>query len=185
MASTGEPGSPGTPKHASKAGRSIALVAATATVSIALTSLVWWNVLQGREHYWQTLKSPLAGNNFLEVADGVDPMQTECREDKVVADIGTRLEDTVQVEMLYSNSCMGVWGRVTLLNGQPEGSVLAMRIYPADDPLSSRSQERTAENVNSLYTPLLIEPDVEARVCGIATLTVDDEVTELGPAMCI
>jgi len=39
--------------------------------------------------------------------------------------------------------------------------------------------------VNSLYTPLLIEPDVEARVCGIATVTTDGKAVELGPPMCV
>lgn len=112
-------------------------------------------------------------------------MQTVCREDKVIADVQMRDEEQFKVEMLYSNSCMGVWGRVTRYDGQAEGNAVSFRIYPADDPDSARSQERSAENVSSLYTPLLIEPDVEARVCGVATATRDGEMIELGPPLCI
>lgn len=87
--------------------------------------------------------------------------------------------------MLYSNSCMGVWGRVTRLDGKTDGGSMSFSIYPAADPTSSRSQERSADNVNSLYTPLLIEPDVEARVCGIATVTTGGKAVDLGPPMCV
>ncbi|WP_461640719.1 helix-turn-helix domain-containing protein [Leucobacter sp. BZR 635] len=168
-----------------RAGRILALLAATAVLSVGASSLVWWNVLQSRENYWSSQRPALAGNEYLDPVDGVDPMKTECRHDRVIADVGPRHDGAVQIEMLYSNSCMGVWGRVTRVDGSADGNTLSMRIYPKDDPQSSRSQERTAESVNSLYTPLLIEPNVEARVCGIATMTVDGEEVELGPPMCV
>lgn len=166
-------------------GRTIAIIAATAVISIAASSVVWWNVLQAREAVWAGQRPALAGNQYLEAVDGVDPMQTECRHDRVIADVQQRAEGAAQVEMLYSNSCMGVWGRVTRVDGDAAGNTLSMRIYPADDPESSRSQERSSDDVNSLYTPLLIEPEVEARVCGIATMTVDGEEVVLGPPMCV
>lgn len=166
-------------------GRTLAVVAITALVSVGASSLAWWGVLESREAYWTSQRPALAGNQFLAAEDGVDPMQTECRQDRVIADVGPRHEGAVQVEMLYSNSCMGVWGRVTRVDGAADGNSLSMRIYPADDPESGRSQERSSDNVNSIYTPLLIEPDVEARVCGIATMTDNGEVIELGPPMCV
>lgn len=169
----------------SRAGRTIGRIAATAAFSIGASSLVWWNVLQNREAYWANQRPALAGNQFIEPVDGVDPMKTECRQDRVIADVDARYDGAVQVEMLYSNACMGVWGRVTRVDRAADGNSLSMRIYPTDDPTSSRSQERTSEDVNSLHTPLLTEPDVEARVCGIATITVDGEVIELGPPMCV
>lgn len=166
-------------------GRLYATIAATAIISIVATSAVWWSILQTRESMWATQRPALTGNQYLEAADGVDPMKTECRHDRVVADIQQRADGAAQVEMLYSNSCLGVWGRVTRVDGAADGNTLSMRIYPANDPESTRSQERTSDDVNSLYTTLLIEPDVDARVCGIATMTVDGVEVDLGPPMCV
>ena len=114
-------------------------------------------------------------------------MQTVCREDAVIAASEEREDGDVLVQIMYSNACMAVWGRVTRYDGQASGNQLSMLIYPAIDLESSRNQERSAFDVQSLYTPLMIEPDVEARVCGIATITTDEsrESKQLGPAMCI
>lgn len=166
-------------------GQTLAIIAITALVSVGASSLAWWTVLESRESSWTSQRPSLAGNQFLAAEDGVDPMQTECRQDRVIADVGPRHDGAVQVEMLYSNSCMGVWGRVTRVDGAADGNSLSMRIYPADDPESDRSQQRSSDSVNSIYTPLLIEPNVEARVCGIATMTTNGEVIELGPPMCV
>jgi len=90
--------------------RVVLAVALSTVLAAGLTSVVWWQVLQNREAYWAAqVKKPL-GDQFLEPADGVDPMQTKCREDKVIADVQTRQNDQFKVEMPYSNSCMGVWG---------------------------------------------------------------------------
>lgn len=110
---------------------------------------------------------------YLAVADGVDPMQTVCREDAVLAGGDEFLDGAVLVEMMYSTRCMGVWGRVTRYDGKAAGNTMTIQIYPRDDPESDRAQMRSDSGLQSLYTTLLIEPDVEARVCGVATVTVD------------
>jgi len=152
-----------------------------ALLSAILTSLVWTAVVIHDEG--ETTTAP--GESYLDVADDVDPMQTKCREDAVIAASEERLDGDVQVQMMYSNQCMAVWGRVTRYDGEAAGNSVTMRIYPAIDMTSDRSQERSAFDVQSVYTTLLIEPDVDARVCGIATVTRDGESIELGPPVCI
>ncbi|WP_156762099.1 helix-turn-helix domain-containing protein [Microbacterium karelineae] len=121
----------------------------------------------------------------LPVEDGVDPMRTVCKDDVVLAGTGDFLDGDVHVEMMYSNQCMGVWGRVTRNDGLAAGNELTIRIYPRDDPESERSQMRTDTDLDSLYTTLLIEPDVDARVCGVATVTVDGEEFVQPDPVCI
>lgn len=118
-------------------------------------------------------------------ADGVDPMLTECREDAVLAGSEQRLGGDVQIQMMYSTSCMAAWGRATRYDNKSAGNEISIRVYPIAAPESSRAQERTSPEVQSVYSPMLIEPDVEASVCGIASMTVDGETIDLGPPLCI
>lgn len=149
----------------------VAGMAATAVVAIAASLLA--TGLVGRTD--APAAAPTPSTSYEAYADGVDPMLTECREDAVLAGGDEFLDGKVLVEMMYSNKCMAVWGRVTRYDGQGSGNTITMRIYPRKDPESTRSQSRTDSDVQSLYTPLLIEPDVEARVCGVATVTVGDQ----------
>lgn len=167
----------------------IAMVAAcalTAVVAVGATSVVWSTLLapESAEAGQQPTPSATSGE-YLDYADGVDPMQTVCREDAVIAASEERLEGDVLVQMMYSNQCMAVWGRITRYDGEAAGNSLSMLIYPAIDLESERNQERSAFDVQSIYTTLMIEPDVEARVCGIATVTRGEESIELGPPLCI
>jgi transcriptional regulator with XRE-family HTH domain len=122
---------------------------------------------------------------YLAAANGVDPMRTACKEDAVIAASEARLENQVHVQLLYSNDCMAVWGRVTRYDNKTEGNTMTMRIWPMDDPTSERAQSRTDINLQSLYTPMIIEPDVAARICGQATITVDGRTEDLGPKLCV
>lgn len=160
--------------------------ALTAVVAAAATSIVWSTLLasEAAEAKPQPTTSATSGQ-YLDYADGVDPMQTICREDAVIAASEERLEGDVLVQMMYSNQCMAVWGRITRYDGEAAGNSLSMLIYPAIDMESERNQKRSAFDVQSIYTPLMIEPDVEARVCGIATVTQGEEPIELGPPLCI
>lgn len=179
--------------HPGRGGRSVSLRAtvliacAAAIVSTSITSAVWF-ALAGAPGTGDT--DGEAGQSqqadYLPYADGVDPMRTVCREDAVIAASEQRLDDQFQVQMMYSNKCMAVWGRVTRYDGKSSGNLISMKIYPAIDHESSRNQERSAYDIQSIYTTLMIEPDVEARVCGIATITTDGTTpVELGPQMCI
>jgi hypothetical protein len=112
-------------------------------------------------------------------------MRTACKEDAVIAASEARLENQVHVQLLYSNDCMAVWGRVTRYDNKTEGNTMTMRIWPMDDPTSERAQSRTDINLQSLYTPMIIEPDVAARICGQATITVDGRTEDLGPKLCV
>ncbi len=129
--------------------------------------------------------APTPESTYLPFADGVDPMLTICREDVVLAGGDEFLDGAVLVEMMYSNHCMAVWGRVTRHDGLAAGNSMSMLIYPRDDPESDRNQLRSDSDLQSLYTTLLIEPDVEARVCGIATITVGEETFEQPNPVCI
>lgn len=156
---------------------------AAALVAVVATSLVWGFT------DWTGSESATAPANaegpYLAAANGVDPMRTACKEDAVIAADEARLDNQVHVQLLYSNDCLAVWGRVTRYDGESDGNTMTMRIWPADAPESARNQERTGENLQSLYTPMVIEPDVEARICGVATLTAEGRTIELGPPLCV
>ena len=154
-------------------------VAATALLAIVGTTAFWWAVTPTPE------AAPTPTTTYLPASDGIDPMLTECRQDAVLAGGDEFLDGQVLVEMMYSNTCMAVWGRVTRYDAQGAGNTISMRIYPRDDPDSERAQSRTETDVQSLYTPLLIEPNVEARVCGVATVSVGEETFELPNPVCI
>ncbi|WP_461640653.1 DUF2690 domain-containing protein [Leucobacter sp. BZR 635] len=117
--------------------------------------------------------------------NGVDPMLTSCRDDAVIAASEARLNNLVHVQLMYSNDCMAVWGRVTRYDDKTEGNTMTMRVWPLDDPESERSQSRTDIGLQSLYTPMIIEPDTAARICGQATIMVDGKTEDLGPKLCI
>jgi len=169
-------------------GRRFTLLQMGVTTGIAIvatalvTSLLWG---------WLGPSSVTAGTPenaegpYLEAANGVDPMRTACKEDSVIAADEARFDGQVHVQLLYSNNCLAVWGRVTRYDGKSGGNEISMKIWPAKDPQSKRSQERSAQDLQSIYTPLIIEPDPEARICGIATITSDGETVELGPPLCV
>lgn len=164
----------------------VASMFAVAVVSILATSLTWSLLNSAPATSEAASVNPNAATgDYLDYADGVDPMQTICREDAVVAASEERLGGDVVVQMMYSNACMAVWGRITRYDGEASGNSLTMKIYPAIDHESARNQERTAHDIQSIYTPLMIEPNVEARVCGIATVSQDAEPLEVGPPLCI
>ncbi|WP_053383734.1 DUF2690 domain-containing protein [Leucobacter celer] len=159
-----------------------AIAISAALVSALATSLVWGSLSSAGA-------LPGAPENaegpYLAAANGVDPMRTACKEDAVIAASEARLENQVHVQLLYSNDCMAVWGRVTRYDNKTEGNTMTMRIWPMDDPTSERAQSRTDINLQSLYTPMIIEPDVAARICGQATITVDGRTEDLGPKLCV
>lgn len=128
---------------------------------------------------------PMPSSTYVAVETGADPMQSSCKNDAVLAGGDRFLDGQVLVEMMYSNACMAVWGRVTRYDGLAAGNTLSLKIYPKDDPRSERTQIRTESDVQSLYTKMLIEPDVDARVCGIATVTIGGESVEQPNPVCI
>lgn len=156
----------------------LGLALASALVASAATSAIWIATTGHGEH------DP-APQALLAPENGVDPMRTRCRDGSVVAASEQRLGDAVQVQMLYSTACMAAWGRVTRYDEQAMGNTVTMRVYPATDPSSSRSQERAVPDVQSVYTPMLIETDVDARVCGLATISRGNETIALDPPICI
>lgn len=158
-------------------------IAATAVVAVAASALVAGLVVQRAAPAADVAPTP--ESTYLPFADGVDPMLTICREDVVLAGGDEFLDGDVLVEMMYSNHCMAVWGRVTRYDGQAAGNSMSMLIYPRDDPDSDRNQLRSDSDLQSLYTTLLIEPDVEARVCGIVTITIGEETFEQPNPVCI
>lgn len=156
-----------------------ALVAAIAATSVTLASV-------------KSAEPVTAAPGLEEVGDGVDPMRTVCRNDAVLAGANEFFasadgasETKVLVEIFYSNQCMAVWGRATRYDAKDAGNTLTIRIYPREDPTSSRSQERSDTDLGSIYTRMLIEPDVDARVCGTASATVGDEIYELENPICV
>lgn len=128
---------------------------------------------------------PGANRHLSKAANGVDPMLTACRDDAVIAASEARFNDKVHVQLMYSNECMAVWGRVTRYDNKTEGNTMSMRVWPLDAPQSKRAQSRTDIGLQSLYTPMIIEPDTAARICGEASITVDGEAESLGPEICI
>ncbi|GAB2559501.1 DUF2690 domain-containing protein [Leucobacter ruminantium] len=161
-----------------------AVIAITAAlVSAVATSLVWGVLGGGASRSAGPPEN--AEGPYLAAANGVDPMRTKCKDDAVIAASEARLDNQVHVQLLYSNDCLAVWGRVTRYDGKTDGNTMTMRIWPMDDPDSERNQSRTDINLQSLYTPMIIEPDVSARICGQATVTVDGRTEDLGPKLCV
>lgn len=158
----------------------VLVAAGSAAVTAVVTSFVWSSLPST-----EAAESSTPAASYIDYADGVDPMQTICREDAVIAASEERLDGDVLVQMMYSKQCMAVWGRITRYDGNAAGNSVSMLIYPAVDLESPRNQERSAYDVQSLYTTLMIEPDVEARVCGFATITNGGDPVELGPPMCV
>lgn len=166
------------PPHGRLRARTLVLTAVVAAFAGAVvTSAVWAVVLANQP--------PAPAPNALPFETGVDPMVTACRNDAVIAAYEEREGGKYVVEMMYSNNCMAAWGRVTRYDERASGNELGMTVYPKDDPESDRTQERSESDVQSIYTPMLIEPDVAARVCGTAWVTVDGERLDLSPALCI
>lgn len=161
--------------------QTLAIAAASAALAAVGTSAFFL----GGSHAQASLPpGENASGPYLAAANGVDPMRTACKEDAIIAASEPRFDRQVQVQLLYSNDCMAMWGRVTRYDGASSGNTLTMRVYPADDPDGARSQERSAGDLQSIYTPMIVEPDVDARICGVATLTIDGEIVDLGPALC-
>ena len=163
--------------------QTIGIAAGAAIVAAVVTSLVWGALASPAAPGAPTPEN--AEGPYLAAANGVDPMRTECKDDAVIAASEAKLDNQVHVQMMYSNNCLAVWGRVTRYDNQAEGNSMTMRIWPMDDPQSGRSQSRSDVNLQSLYTPMIVEPDVTARVCGQATITVDGRTEDLGPMLCI
>lgn len=174
--------------HVTRKGSPAWVIATVSAVTTAMiTSGMWMGYLALRtEDPSGTPASTVASEvPLLDVADGVDPVRTICKEDAVIAASEARLDGDVQVQLLYSNQCSAAWGRVTRYDGKSFGNTLEMTVYPAVDMDSARKQTRRVYDVQSLYTTLMIEPDVEARVCAIATVSVDGDPIELAPPICI
>ena len=156
------------------------LIAATAAVVAAAASGITVSAL-GAE-----AQGAVAGaRHVTQPANGIDPMLTNCRDDAVIAASEARLDNQVHVQLMYSNDCLAVWGRVTRYDNKTEGNTMSMRVWPLDEPDSDRAQSRTDIGLQSLYTPMIIEPDTAARICGQATITVDGKTEDLGPKLCI
>ena len=152
--------------------------ASAAVIAVVITSILFLT---------QERAAPPAAaetTEYVAAAHGVDPRLTKCREDSVIAASIPALDNQAQVQVLYSSECMAAWGRVTRYDGASLSNTLSMRIYPVNDPDGVRTQERTADDLQSLYTPMLVEPDVEARVCAVAEITVDGRV-EMTEPLCI
>ncbi|WP_181064297.1 helix-turn-helix transcriptional regulator [Pseudoclavibacter sp. AY1F1] len=154
--------------------RLVTTTLAAALVSAAVTSGIWFGV-------GQLNAKP---DPYAEIADGMDPMQTICRDDAVVAASEMRDRET-QVQMMYSTSCQAVWGRVTRYDGMAAGNELTMSVYPAVDRDSERGQSVSAHDVQSVYTTLGISPETSERWCGLATMTAEGSTIDLGPELCI
>lgn len=158
-----------------------ALIAAVAAMLAVVGTSLFWN---SRFEAAEASAPENAEGPYLDAANGVDPMRTACKEDAIIAASEARHDNQVHVQLMYSNDCMAVWGRVTRYDGKSAGNSLTMRIYPKDNPDSGRSQERTSDDLQSMYTTMIVEPDVEARICGVAEMTLGGETIDLGPQIC-
>lgn len=177
---------PDTPEGRLPRSQLILVAAVSATVGALVASGIWAGAITlngggDRSSYgWSAQEQPL-----LDPGDGVDPMRTVCAEDAAIVASEPRFDDQVYVQMLFSSDCMAAWGRVTRYDGKSAGNSVQMRIYPASDIESERSQERKAYDVQSVYTPLLMESNADAQLCGVASVTSDGVEIELAPPVCI
>ncbi|WP_373868380.1 DUF2690 domain-containing protein [Nesterenkonia alkaliphila] len=134
------------------------------------------------------LREEAADEGREEPASGVDPMNTVCHEDAVIAASEERLEGTVQVQILWSNECRAAWGRITRWDEQSMGNHVGFVVYPqTEGPESENAVHREAFDVQSVYTPMLIEENIDTRICGVAYISTDEAEgeIELAPPMCI
>jgi hypothetical protein len=161
----------------------VGLVALIAIVlSAVVTSLIWGTFGAGTGADAGTPEN--AAGPYFAPANGVDPMRTKCKEDRVIAVDEARDNGQVHVQLLYSNNCFASWGRVTRYDGESNGNTVSMRIWIEKDPNGKRTQQRTGKNAQSVYTSMIIEPDPDVRICGQATITAEGKTLELGPPVC-
>ncbi|UOQ58365.1 DUF2690 domain-containing protein [Leucobacter allii] len=160
--------------------QTLVIAVGAAVVSAALTSTIWLAQIGGMEE-----RAGGGRSAVLDAADGVDPRRTVCTDDAEILASELRADDEVQVQILYSPSCMSAWGRVTRYDGKSAGNSLSFKLYPAADLESARAQEQTAYDVQSVSTAMIAEVDADANLCGIARFTVDREAVELAPPICL
>lgn len=189
-------------------GKLVFAAAAAALVATLLGNLLWDSVFRGTPadaeappNYadddefrnavataMEDLRDEASAEGREEPETGVDPMNSICHEDSVIAASEERLDGEVQVQLLWSNECNAAWGRITRWDEQSAGNSVRFMVYPQNEgPESDRTQEREAFDVQSVYTTMLIETNTEARICGVAYITREDEddEIELTPPMCI
>lgn len=123
--------------------------------------------------------------HYVDFANGVDPMLTVCRKDSTVTAAEERLNGEVFIEMIYSDRCQAVWGRVTRYDGQSAGNAIHMKIYPINDPGGARTQEVRTISTQSVYTSMLVRVDDDTKICGVASIAQDDKEIEASPQVCI
>ncbi|WP_197517558.1 helix-turn-helix domain-containing protein [Microbacterium karelineae] len=112
---------------------------------------------------------------------GADADRTTCAEDAVVVASELRLNRSVRIELLRSESCRSAWGRATHLL-PVSGAELDLRIHPADAPYGGHAEH--ASGTDGDVTTPMIARDVD-RVCGVAAVTLPGEARrELGPPVC-
>ena len=161
----------------------LGLVALVAVVlSAVVTSLIWGAVGAGPGAAPGPPEN--ASGPYFTAANGVDPMRTKCKDDAVIAVDEARFNGQVHMQLLYSNNCFASWGRVTRYDGASNGNTVSMKIWIEKDPNGKRTQQRTGPNAQSVYTDMIIEPDPNIRICGVATITADGKTLELGPPIC-
>lgn len=161
--------------------QTLLIAVGAAILSAALTSTVWLAGLGNQLAAAQVARVA----SEVQPADGVQPRSTACTDDATIVASDLRADEQVQVQILYSDSCMAAWGRVTRYDGKSAGNSLSFKLYPAADIESRRAQERTAYDVQSISTPMLAEVTEPRNVCGIARYTADGDAVELSPPVCL
>ncbi|MBS1907961.1 MAG: DUF2690 domain-containing protein [Actinobacteria bacterium] len=162
----------------------VLVVLAAVVLSAVVTSLIWGTAQAGASPAGDAGTPQNAAGPFLVPGNGVDPLRTKCKLDRVIAVDEARDDGQVHVQMLYSNACLASWGRVTRYDNASGGNTLSMRIWIENDPNGKRTQVVTGKNSQSVYTPMIVEPDPNVRVCSEATMTADGKTVELGPPIC-
>ena len=172
----------------------LAAVAATAAVTALATSGIWFATTHSTDAASNTTEETPTSDSptelipaigIADLVDGLEPSDTVCLDDALIAASEQRADGMAQVQILWSEQCKGVWARVTRYDGLSGGNAIGIRIYPQVDPESSRSQERMEFDSQSVYTTLFISPDPAEHVCAMATMTVANEEVELSPQLCI
>lgn len=135
---------------------------------------------QARKEITATTPNP---RTQITVSNGSDPALSPCVNDAAVVASSPRHNDTL-LEIVWSDACDAGWARVTRYDDRFSGNSMTISLYPETAAHGAERQTAAEPNVQSAYTPLLVRPNPQTRLCAVGSITVDGESIDLGDPLC-
>jgi len=126
--------------------------------------------------------APSPSPQHVAVTPGADPWaEPACQADAVRLSFGTRA-DHYLLEIFSSQTCNALWGQITRFDGAIQGNSLAATVSVGFQP--DTAQTVTATDVQTVHTPLLLNPGRTNSVCLTGTAQMSTGELDLSPSLC-